>query len=108
GRVADRVRQGSTRPRPPLLAVIGEAPVGARLGARAALQGGPRAHRPVVPRQRVVVGPDQERRVPRVLREAVRPAAVALTTIPRNGPAEGMGCREAGVIALRRDGWRWA
>ena len=57
GRVADRAREGPARPRPPLLAGLGQ---GARagLGGADALRRGPRANRAVVPRQRGLVGPD--------------------------------------------------
>ena len=64
---------GPPRPRPPLLARLGE-DRGARLGGRGRLRRGDRAHGRVVPRQRVVVGADPLRRVPRVLRAPVRRA----------------------------------
>ena len=46
----------------------------ARLGAAVRLRRGHRAHRRVVPRQRMVVGADPLRRVPRLLRAPVRHA----------------------------------
>ena len=73
-RVADRVRHRPARPRPPLLAVLGEAP-GARLGAAGALRGGAGADRAVVPRQPLVVGADPLGRLPRVLRAPLRARA---------------------------------
>ena len=71
-RVADRVRQRPPRPRPPLLARLRQAARRARLGGAGPLRRGPGADRRLVPRQRGVVGPDPLRRVPRVLRKAVR------------------------------------
>ena len=47
--------------------------VGARLGGGGALRRGPGPHGRLVPRQRGLVGPDPLRRVPRLLREALRP-----------------------------------
>src|SRR6185503_6764695 len=71
-RVPDRARHRSPRPRPPLLAELGQAALGDRLGGGGALRRGPGPHGRLVPRQRGLVGPDPLRRVPRVLREAVR------------------------------------
>ena len=71
-RVADRARHRPSRPRPPLLALLGEGPR-ARLGAAGALRGGPAGDRRLVPRERLVVGADPLRRLPRVLRAPVRP-----------------------------------
>ncbi len=71
-RVPDRVREGPPGPRPSLLAQLGEAAGRARLGGAGALRRRARAHGRVVPRQRSLVGTDPLRRVPRVLREAVR------------------------------------
>ena len=70
-RVADRVRHRPPGPRPPLLAGLGE---GRRssAGRRRRLRRGPRAHRRLVSRERVVVGADPLGRVPRVLRAPLR------------------------------------
>ena len=73
-RVADRVRHRPPRPRPPLFALVRQGER-ARLGGADPLRGRPAADRGVVPRQRVVVGPDPQRRVPRLLRAPVRPLA---------------------------------
>ena len=62
------------RARPPLLAVLGEGPR-ARLGAAGALRRGARADRRLVSRERVVVGADPLRRLPRLLRAPVRALA---------------------------------
>ena len=70
-RGAHRVRHRPPRPRPPLLAGLREGPR-ARLGGAGALRRRPRAHRRLVPRQRVVVGADPLGRLPRVLRAPVR------------------------------------
>ena len=59
------------RPRPPLLARLGE-DRGARLERRGRLRRGDRAHGRVVSRERVVVAADPLGRVPRVLRAPVR------------------------------------
>ena len=56
-RVADRARHRPARPRPPLLALLGEG-ARARLGAAGALRGGARRDGRLVSRQRVVVGAD--------------------------------------------------
>ena len=56
-RVADRIRRRPPRPRPPLLARLGE-DRGARLERRGRLRRGDRAHGRVVSRQRVVVAAD--------------------------------------------------
>ncbi len=63
------------RPRPPLLARLRQAPRRARLGGPGPLRRGAGEDRRLVPRQRGVVGADPLRRVPRVLRKAVRPVA---------------------------------
>ena len=70
----DRVRHRPARARPPLLALLREGPR-ARLDARRALRGRPRADRRVVPRELLVVGADPLGRLPRVLRAPVRPLA---------------------------------
>ena len=70
-------------PRPPLLTLIGEDPR-ARLGAERPLRGGPRAHRLLVPRQRLVVGADPLGRLPRLLRAPVRPRARLSLSHPPN------------------------
>ena len=77
-RVADRVRQGPPRPRPPLLAGQRQDPRRAGLGGAGALR---RRHRPngrLVPGQRGLVGADPLGRVPRLLRAPVRPQPVRL------------------------------
>ena len=75
-RVADRLRHRPPRPRPPLLARLGE-DRGARLEGRGRLRRGDRADGRVVPRERVVVAADPLGRVPRVLRAPVRLGAAA-------------------------------
>ena len=74
-RVARPPRRGPARPRPPLLARRLEAPrrSAGRRRARSARRAGRDGR--VVPRQPRLVGADQVRRLPRVLREAVRRAA---------------------------------
>ena len=57
-RLADRVREGPPRPRPPLLAGQRQAAGRARLGGPGGLRGGALPHRRLVPRQRGLVGPD--------------------------------------------------
>ena len=81
-RVAHRVRHRPTRPRPALLAELGQ---GARagLGAAGAPRRGARAHRRLVPRQRVVVGADPLGRLPRVLRAPVRARAALIGRLSR-------------------------
>ncbi len=69
--VPDRVRHRPPGTRPSLLALLGEGP-GARLATAGAFRGGPAGNRRVVSRQRVVVGADPLRRLPRVLRAPVR------------------------------------
>ena len=81
-RVADRARDRPPRPRPPLLAVLGEAALRARLGGAGALRGGPAPHGRLVPRQRALVGADPLGRVPRVLRAPVR-AGAGLSAVNR-------------------------
>ena len=71
GGVPDRVRHRPPWSRPPLLALLGEGPR-ARLGAAGALRGGPGGNRRLVSRERLVVGADPLRRLPRVLRAPVR------------------------------------
>ena len=73
-RVVDRVRDRPARPRPPLLARLGEA-ARARLGGAGALRPGPRENGRVVSRERLVVGADPLGRLPRVLRAPVRARA---------------------------------
>src|SRR5206468_3266944 len=60
-----------SRPRPPLLALL-RAARDPGLAARGRLRQGHRADGELVPRQRVVVGADPVRRVPRVLRAPIR------------------------------------
>ncbi len=69
-----RARDRPPRPRPPLLAELGEAARGARLGGAGPLRRGPGEDGRLVPHERGLVGPDPLRRVPRVLREALRPS----------------------------------
>ena len=70
-RVADHLRPRPPRPRPPLLARLGE-DARARLGGQGRLRGRDRQGGRLVSLERGVVGPDPLRRVPRVLREALR------------------------------------
>ena len=81
-RVADLLRQGPPRPRPPLLALLRPAR-GTRLERRRPLRRGNRPHRRVVSRQRGLVGPDPLGRVPRVLRAPLRQGAgIAMRRLP--------------------------
>ena len=73
-RGADRVRHRPARPRPPLLAVLGQDPR-AGLGAAGLLRRRPQADRRLVPREHGLVGADPLRRLPRLLRAPVRPLA---------------------------------
>ena len=70
----DRVRHRPPRPRPPLLAVVGQGPH-ARLGAADALRRRARPHGRLVPREHRLVGADPLGRLPRLLRAPVRPLA---------------------------------
>ena len=80
-------RRGPSRPRPPLRGRLRQGSR-ARLGSRAQLQGRrARGDGRLVPREPGLVGADQVRRVPRVLRRAVRQA-------PR--PADAAGGRSSG------------
>jgi dTDP-glucose 4,6-dehydratase len=80
-RVAHRVRRGPSRPRPPLLAQLGQDPRPG-LGAAGPLLRGPRAHGRLVSRQPVVVGAHPVGRVPGLLRAPVRARA---GVAPRRG-----------------------
>ena len=87
-RVADRVRHRPPRPRPPLLARLREGRARSA-GSRRSASPRARAHRRLVPRQRLVVGADPLRRLPRVLRAPVRPRArlagrLALSDVARH------------------------
>ena len=82
-RGADRVRHRPARPRPPLLAVLGEDPR-AGLGAAGPLRRRPEADRRLVPREHGLVGADPLRRLPRLLRAPVRPRArLSVASSPR-------------------------
>src|SRR5207248_178862 len=97
GRIADRVRHRPPGSRPALFALLPEAE-GARVERAGALRRGARADSPVVPRQRVVVGADPLRGVPRVLRAPVRPRPEALSVTVTDPLAE----LQREVISCRR------
>ena len=79
GRVVDPPCRGPGRPRSPLLARHGQA-ARPRLGAAEVVRGGHRGDGLLVPGQSLLVGADQVRRVPRVLRAPVRRQARQLLT----------------------------
>ncbi len=100
-RVADQLRRRPPRPRPPLLA-LGRAHRGPRLEGRGRLRRGHRADRRLVPRQRGLVGPDPLRRVPRLLRAAVRDASSAADRARRRIETAPRGPRRARAHRARR------
>ncbi len=101
-RVADRVCQRPPRPRPPLLAGLGQDPR-ARLGADDALRHRARADCAVVPRQRLVVGADPQRRLPRLLRAPVRPLARRFSALSaRAGAARASNAQSAAIELIRQ------
>src|SRR5947209_17115074 len=81
--VAPRVRRRPAGTRPSLFALLGEAP-GARLETAGPLRPGPRAHRVLVSRERMVVGADPVRVLPRLLQAPLRTGAEAVSS---NAPA---------------------
>ena len=80
--------RGPARPRPPLLARHGEARV-ARLAAGDGIRGRAGGDGGVVPREPALVGADQVRQLPRVLRAPVRPAPGRPPAPSRNPPPGG-------------------
>ena len=92
GRVPDPVREGPPRSRPPVLAQLGE-DRGARVEGAGAVHRGHRRNGGVVPQERVVVGADPLRRLPRLLPAPVRPGA-ALVRCDSSGsrPASRASC----------------
>ncbi len=98
-RVAHRVRHRPPRARPPLLAGLRQGPR-ARLGGRRPFLRRHRTDRRVVSRQRLVVGADPLRRLPRVLRAPLRaqpglaqPRGMSLELRAALGSGVGGGCR---------------
>ena len=106
--------QGPPRPRPPLLAGQRQDPRRAGLGGAGAFRRGPGADRCLVPRQRGVVGADPLRRVPRVLREAVRQEPELMPRAPARRRSTASSCSSPRSTAtsaaswsrpIRRDTW---